>query len=152
MHRANKPPLPPGRFWNSASWDTMERTPRSGFDITEDIERVWWPKYKVKLLQPADLTVTVHPLGNDVWCAGWFSHWTFNVGLTDREVLESFERYIDRVQQSGWSESEIGGTLMGAEDRWRWHGCMTGDPQGEKTTPPCHCECCKKNGIIRIDH
>src|SRR5271157_2757672 len=74
MHRANRPALPPGRFWNSTSWDTMERVYRSGFDIAEDIERVWWSKYRVKLLRPADLSVTVEPLGNDVWCASWFSH------------------------------------------------------------------------------
>jgi hypothetical protein len=154
IQRVGRPPLPEGRFWNGTSWDVMEREERPVGEIVEERRRKWWPEYveHKKLLETGDLTITVTLLGRDVWCAGWFSHWTFDVGLSDREVLESFERYVDRIQLSDWSETEKGGTLMGAEDRYRWHGCADGDPQGERTEAPCRCPACKKNGIVRIDH
>jgi hypothetical protein len=94
IHRVGEPAMPAGRFWNGTSWDTMERARRSGFDIAAEIERTWWPKCVAnkKPLEAADLSVAVTPLGKDVWCPGWFSHWTFDVGLSDGDVLESFER------------------------------------------------------------
>ena len=61
----------------------------------------------------------------EVWCDGWFSHYSFDVGMSDHEVLASFERYVERVLRSDLPEIENGGRLMGAEDRWRWHGCVT---------------------------
>ena len=97
------------------------------------------------------MTITVKLLGHDVWCPGWFSHWTFDVGMSDRDVLDSFERYVDRILRSDLPEAEKG-SLMGAEDRWRWHGCTDGDPQGERTDAPCRCPACKASGLVRIDH
>ena len=104
------------------------------------------------VLNPADLSITVKFARCDVWCDGWFSHWTFDVGMSDQGVLASFDRYVERIQRSDLTETEKGSMLMGAEDHWRWHGCITGDPQSERTDAPCRCPCCKKQGRIRIDH
>ena len=146
--------MPAGRFRNSAGWDVMEREERPVEEIAESRRLNWWPDYVVKknLQEPADLTITVKLLGREVWCAGWFSHWTFDVGMSDRDVLDSFERYVDRILRSNLTETERGSILMGAEDRWRWHGCVNGDPQGERTNAPCRCPACKASGFVRIDH
>lgn len=109
----------------------------------------------MKLLEPGEPgepVVEVCFTARDVWCPGWFSHHTFDVDLSDADVLLSFERYVARIECSGLSESEKGGLLMCAEDRWRWHGCANGDPKSEHTPAPCRCEHCKKAGLIRIDH
>ena len=153
MFRPGLPPLSEGRFWNSTGWDMMEREDRDPAEIAAEIIREWWPQYAAKKLrEPADLTLEVKLLHRDVWCDGWFSHWTFDTGLSDEDVLASFERYVERILYSGRSENEIGGRLMGAEDRWRWHGCTDGNPQGERTPAPCRCPCCKKDGLVRVDH
>jgi len=154
IHRPSLPLLPEGRFWNGAGWYMMEREERDPESIKDEEARDWWPQYveKKNLLKPADLTIEVKLVHRDVWCDGWFSHWTFDTGMSDEEVLASFERYVERILYSGRPESEIGGRLMGAEDRGRWHGCASGDPQGEHTSPPCRCELCKVGGIVRIDH
>lgn len=96
-------------------------------------------------------------LRHEVWCEGWFSHWTFDVGQTDDEILKSFSDYVHRIQQynqkngkiayfsdgrSYWDEPIC---LMGAEDEWRWQG-------KDRSDPPCRCDDCKKHGVIRIDH
>lgn len=154
IHRVGDPPLPEGRFWNGTGWNVMEREFRDPTVLAEEITREWWPEYveRKALREPADMTVEVKLLRRDTWCDGWFSHWTFDAGMTNDEVLASFERYVERILYSGRPENEIGGRLMGAEDRWRWHGCTTGDPQGERTEPPCRCEHCRQRGIVRIDH
>ncbi len=154
MHRVGEPPLPEGRFWNGCGWNVMERELRDPSVFAEEIAREWWPKYveKKALREPADMTVEVKLLRRDVWCDGWFSHYTYDTGMSDEDVLASFERYVERIMYSGQPESWIGGRLMGAEDRWRWHGCVAGNPQGEQTPPPCRCPQCKAAGLVRIDH
>ena len=150
--RPNLPPLPAGRFWNSTGWYTMERVERPVEALVEQIVTEWWPRYCKRLLEPGEPCWEVYLVARDVWCSGWFSHHTFDVGLSDDDVLLSFERYVTRIEHSTLSESERGGLLMSAEDRWRWHGCVNGDPRGERTPAPCRCEHCKKAGLIRIDH
>lgn len=146
--------LPEGRFWNHTGWDTMEREDRSLMSFRDEVIGEWWPKYveKKQLQGYANLTVEVKLVRREVWCDGWFSHWTFDTGMSDEQVIASFERYVERILYSGLPENEIGGRLMGAEDYWRWHGCVTGDPQGERTPPPCRCEHCKAQGVVRIGH
>jgi hypothetical protein len=144
--------LPEGRAWNGSGWYTMEREDRPPEEIAEEVASEWWPKYAETRPDPADLTVEVTFKMRDTWCSGWFSHWTYDIGLSDADVLDSFHRYVHRIQTSGRTESEVGGMLMGAEDCWRWHGCATGEPQGETTPPPCRCKHCKSRGIVRIDH
>jgi hypothetical protein len=145
--------LPAGRFWNSTGWDTMKREDCDPEAIKAEIAGDWWPQYAAKkLCEPADLTIEVKYVRRDVWCDGWFSHWTFDVGMSDEHVLASFERYVERIRYSGRTENEIDGILMGAKDRWRWHGCVDGNPLGQRTNPPCRCPSCRANGHIRIDH
>lgn len=135
--------LPAGRFWNSISWDVIEREET---DTAEQLRRDWWPGYSERLLEPADLTIKVEFRGLDTWCSGWFSHWTFDTGQSDQEVLDSFKEYVERIRYSNLTEREISSLLMGAEDRWRWRG------QDTQTDPPCRCLACKKHGVVRIDH
>ena len=150
--RVGLPALPAGRFWNGTGWDRMEREDCDLEAIRAEIITEWWPIYQAKRLAPADLTVEVKLALRETWCSGWFSHWTFDVGLSNQAILTSFQKYVDRIVWSERSEDEVGSLLMGAQDSWRWTGCVTGDPQGEKTPPPCRCEGCRKRGIVRIDH
>jgi hypothetical protein len=95
----------------------------------------------------------------ETWCIQWFNHYTFDIGQTDEEVLDSFEKFVRRKtetnKRNGHYNNELNYNnelpyycLMGAEDRWRWNG---GDADNY-TDPPCRCEGCKKNGLIRINH
>jgi len=103
----------------------------------------------------SDLKIIVNRNPDESWVLEWFSHYTFDIGQSDEEVLQSFERYVRRYEhfcnydiikvhkKPGYLE------LMGAEDRWRWKGV---DNNKNETPPPCRCEGCKKSGIIRIIH
>ena len=152
--RVGKPPQPHGRTWNGTAWDLMERIERPTEAIVAELLAGWGPESAAKKLrEPADLTVTVKLIDHDVWCSGWFSHWTFDVGMLDEDVIASFERYVERILYAdNLSEQEKGGRLMGAEDQWRWHGCQDGDPRASRTPAPCRCHCCKERGVVRIDH
>lgn len=99
----------------------------------------------------------------ETWCLNWFSHYTFDIGQSDEDALDSFEKYVKRYedQQSLPIEmiNKLGddyNCLMGAEDRWRW-GHYEMDEKGNRIGEdlilgPCRCNACKKAGIIRIDH
>ena len=153
MHRDGQPPLPEGRFWNSTGWDSMEKEARDPEAIAAELLRDWWPKYTEKLLKPGEPVITIGLKRHDVWCDGWFSHYTIDVGMSDQEVRDSFARYVERIMYNhDMSENQRGGMLMGAEDHWRWHGCVDGNPQGERTEAPCRCAKCKEQGLVRIDH
>ena len=89
-------------------------------------------------------------VSEDTWCLRWFNHYTFNVHLSDADLLASFQDYVNRhrAEQPGTYESvekhreRVGNDwvcLMGAEDRWRWKG-------------PCRCEHCTARGVVSIDH
>jgi hypothetical protein len=149
--------LPIGRCFNSTGWSTMFREVRDLEEIEAECLRDWWPKYVMKHPDAVDVDILVRFVRWEVWCESWFSHWSFDVGMDDAAVLASFGRYVDRVECAIECERYDGiehpaYSLMGAEDRWRWHGCVGGDPKGEHTDPPCRCAHCKKNGLIRIDH
>ena len=152
--RFHTPALPENRYWNRTGWERMEREPKDTLSMAEEIRREWWPGYaERKLNKPDDLMIVVTFKREAAWCDGWFSHYTFDTGLSDMEVIESFERYVESIiYDYSLTESERGGRLMGAEDQWRWHGCADGNPQGERTPAPCRCEHCKKFGLVRIDH
>lgn len=99
----------------------------------------------------------------ETWCIDWFNHYTFDIGQSDDEILESFEEYVERYeyQQNLSLESieKLGdeyNCLMGAEDRWRW-GHYEMDKNGNRIgedliSGPCRCDSCRKSGIIRIEH
>jgi hypothetical protein len=151
--------LPLGRIWNSTGWDTMFREVRDFADIEAETLREWWPTFATKMPNPSDPDILVKFVRWEVWCPSWFSHWTFDVGMSDADVLGSFIRYVDRTEMANRREGHMADgywhdpyCLMGAEDRWRWHGCVDGNPQGERTEPPCRCPACKKRGIVRVDH
>lgn len=90
-------------------------------------------KYKDKNCQLIQLECKF--VEQEVWCLGWFNHYTYNTHLSDSELKSSFASYIDRqLMEKGEKVC-----LMGAEDLWRWEG-------------PCRCEHCTKQGITYIDH
>jgi hypothetical protein len=156
--------LPEGRLWDSTGWSKMPREEIvSRRSIMEEEERVWWPEYKatdkMQEWNPADLTITVEFRRWETWCMSWFSHWTWDLGLDDGQVLQSFERYVDRTEQLNRKEGEVVNghfqepyCLMGAEDRYRWHGRTVGKGDDEQTDAPCRCPCCKERGVVSVDH
>jgi hypothetical protein len=146
--------LPEGRLWDCTSWSEMPREEVvSRRSIMEEAERDWWPKYlpKIEANNPTDLTITVEFKLWETWCMSWFSHWTWDLDLDDRQVLHSFGRYVDRMEELNRKENNPH-CLMGAEDRYRWHGRTTGKQGDEQTSAPCHCPCCKERGVVSVDH
>lgn len=109
----------------------------------------------------------------ETWVLSWFQHWTFDVGQTDQETLDSFQRFVDRHRwYHGWHVAAVLDEsmkrrvrdrlghdplqLMGAHDRFRW-GCKPdgGSIMGfgeERGDPPCRCEGCQERGVLTIDH
>lgn len=147
---------PDGKIWNHCDFYRMFKEDKTPSELNE-ISLKWWEEYKLSkhfivdfkgVVEPPEISVEFSKY--EVWCIGWFSHWTFDVGKSDQHVLFSFQKFVDRMRNV---EKYC---LMGAEDRWRWSGsddCDTGPfGQGNKTDPPCRCKQCKKLGIVRIDH
>lgn len=151
--------LPSGRFWNGAGLqDKMFREEVSLEQIAADA-KVWFLDYiynEKPCVNWGNLEITPRFVRKETWCEGWFSHWTFDTFESDEQVLASFDAYVwrtilanERARNLGESER----VLMGAEDRWRWYGWDgNGGPSSNRTPPPCRCEGCKKNGLVRINH
>ena len=150
--------LPEGRIWNDALFHyRMFKEEQSR--TTRDLRLLdWWGKYKTEKLagkNPTLIYLRSDYAEHEVWCLEWFQHFTFGIGTTDEQVLESFQKFVDRKNrlndrnrgEPNYKEY----CLMGAEDRWRWKGSQDGDPK-QDTPPPCRCEHCKKHGLIRIGH
>jgi len=141
--------LPKGRIFNSTAFSKMykeEKTSNELYKIITD----WWDKYSgksEKIKNPDKCVLTAILSEHETWCIGWFSHHTFDIGQTDEEALLSFTYFVDRKVMLGEDKY----CLMGAEDRWRWHGVLD-EKTEEKTEAPCRCDGCKKNGVIRICH
>ena len=137
---------------NATGFDIMYRA-NPGPDAVHDEARRWWEKYSCDQLahkNPEILSLEVIRKPDDDWCLTWFSHYTFDVGQSDEEVLASFAAYVRRIQSYNakhvkWYESENGGwwsepiCLMGAEEQRRWKS-------------PCRCEHCQKRGVVSINH
>jgi hypothetical protein len=87
-------------------------------------------------LHPQLIDLSVQYVEHETWCQGWFSHYTYNVDLSDEELLDSFARFVARKRPAVAEEKYC---LMGAEDRWCWKG-------------PCQCKHCIKRGVVSIDH
>lgn len=158
-----------GRMNNHASIDHMPKDPEeSTYEKVEAWAQSWWqrvlengqkekPEY-YKDVQ--DVRIEIKLDHEESWCGTWFTHWTWDVGQTDQEALNSFQAYVDRVQvyNEKWRwENNIHDQdldkicLMGAEDRWRWRSLET-DHNGDSKPAPCRCEKCKEHGVIRILH
>ena len=154
--------LPDGRFWNSTGWTEMPGEPKSTEAIAEETKAIHTPKIMTKYADanPSDITVTVRPTIIATWCQGWFSHWTWDVGLSDAEILQSFGQYVSTIEAINRDEGKVVDglfrepyCLMGAEDLYRWRGSDgKGARSDNQTDPPCRCSSCKKRGIVTIDH
>ncbi len=155
--------LPEGYQWKGTYWSELERKPRSPEELSVWAYEEWWPKYNLGLKEKEigtnilDVEVTVEFRRWEVWCLNWFSHWTWDVGLSDSKVLESFQRFVFRTQEAnliegkmddGWTDKYC---LMGAEDRYRWSGSAD-DGSTNRTDPPCRCTHCKRRGVVTINH
>ncbi len=151
--------LPDGRIWNGMQSYHMFRKPLSEKELNEKA-REWWTKGRdaegrnerpsIASKNPGDCVVTALFVRNETWCGSWFGHWTFDNGQTDEEVLASFTAFVDRMMLLQ-DQDRNAYCLMGAEDRYRWCGTKTGEPD-ERTDPPCRCKHCKEQGVIRIGH
>lgn len=80
----------------------------------------------------------------------------YTVGQSDQEALASFSRFVWRyadMQEYYPGEPPEGyRCLMGAEDRWRWCGASPDGEPDTRSKPPCRCEHCREQGVIRIGH
>jgi len=112
-------------------------------------------------VHPRDVGIEVKISHYEEWCCHWFNHYTFDLGLSDAEVLASFERYVWRMERHNQrNQVKVGEgadafytdpiCIMGAEDRYRWSGAN--DDNGDPTDPPCRCEHCVEQGVVRINH
>lgn len=163
--------LKDGRIRNGTDFSRMYNMGKSE-DMTEDMKRFWkvmtetkqwWKDYKKRKPEcknPSKPKTTINFMGYESWCFSWFQHWTFDVGQTDEEALESFEEFVRskealNVKNGHMRHERVDDNknpfylLMGAEDRWRWSG---GPDMKQRTDPPCRCKHCKKQGVIRINH
>ena len=142
--------LSEGRIRNSTAFSQMFKEEQDTETLKQKIESDWIPKYFAKeehglcIVNPSDVEIDVNFERYETWCLEWFSHWTFDDGRSDKEYLQSFRNFINRMERV---EDYC---LMGAEDKWRWKG-ITDDGKGE-TLPPCRCSGCKKQGVVRINH
>lgn len=149
--------LPEGRIRDSVSTTWMSKE-----EVTEEQAREkaesWWKDFSKKSdKHPSDQNITVTFARRETWCTSWFSHWTFDVGQTDDEAIDSFERYVTRMEIENEKNGHYNNQksqcsdlsyvcLMGAEDRYRWRN------SDEEHGKPCRCDGCKKFGVIRINH
>jgi len=148
----------PGRIWNSVAPHFMYKEDPGEEWVRNHFLTEWGPGYLTehaeKIANPSDLRIRRLRRYEETWCLEWFSHKTFDVGQTDAEALASFARYVMRHEHyQDWHHDERPEgwvCLMGAEDRWRWHG--GNQPKDERTDPPCRCKHCQKQGVLRINH
>lgn len=154
-----------GRTKNGTQLHRMYRDDPGEDGVAREITEEWWPEYVEKKLagvNSTEPTIEVCPVWYETWCCSWFEHWTFDDGRTDREYLESFENYVrrhedyqDHIRHVEDERSERGEPticLMGAEDRWRWCGSGDDGKPDTRTDPPCRCEHCREQGVVRIGH
>ena len=161
--------LPEGRTWNSTSMTKMCKEEKTEEEL-KAIADEWWEKVlstsekegRSAIINPKIESLTYKLKEHETWDLSWFQHETFDVGQTNEEVLKSFEEYVRRAEEKNreierqYPEDKYyengHRALMGAEDRWRWHGA---EPNGESTDhspAPCRCKFCKEQGVIRIAH
>jgi len=151
--------LPSDRIWNSTSFTKMYR---EDMDINE-LEgwfMEWWDEYLSKKDNEDKamklLSLKVEYVEHETWHLTWFQHETFDNGQTDEEALESFDSFVRRKEvlndRSQFEKGEDTYCLMGAEDRWRWHGVEPNGESDDRSPAPCRCRHCKEQGMIRIVH
>jgi len=151
--------LPDNQFWNSTSFKKMFKEEQTQEQLDIFIKN-WWKKYaefkKLDYVSNIILTSTFYEF--ESWVCTWFEHETFDVGQTDQEALDSFEQFVRRYENMQFKIPfpdplpKNYHCLMGAEDRWRWHGAKEDGSPDPESSPPCRCKFCKKQGVIRIGH
>lgn len=156
--------LPEGRVWNSTGFSKMFREEQTQEQLDTFIND-WWGKY-IESQSVENIQKHRHPIINpqlaelkhsykhhETWVLTWFSHETFDLGQTDGEALQSFENYVRRIEELNLGKEIFDQIcLMGAEDRWRWHGSDPDGKPNQDVPPPCRCKYCKEQGLIRIGH
>lgn len=160
--------LPEGRIWNSTSDRLMVKEEIGLEELTKKIGE-WWLKiqesrvkkdvdkeklkFKPNELKDIELKELVFKLKeHEVWNLTWFQHETFDLGQDDLTVLDSFERFVQRKEELAFNDPDGSYPLMGAEDRWRWHGAEPNGDRNDNSPAPCRCKFCKEQGKIRIAH
>lgn len=158
VRRSPESDLPHNRRWTLHSLSTMQR--HVGFSHGEayaaaiDLFEHARSSEQYEGLHPGgDPIIKIRFEGYETWMLSWFQHETIDVGLSDREILDSFERYVwrKRTQKAHAGRDESEG-LMGAEDRWRWCGAGDDGAPDTRTSPPCRCRHCRSQGVVRIGH
>jgi len=147
------------RVWNSTCFSRMYKEEKTQGWLDNSVME-WWDKFcaneKNAALNLKLLSLKVEFFEFETWNLTWFQHETFDVGQTDEEALKSFAKFVSRKKSLNEKQQEIDGKdvycLMGAEDRWRWHGAMLNKRSSDYSKAPCRCKLCKKQGLIRIDH
>ena len=123
--------LPEGRIYNSTGYYKMCKEDKTQSEIEQDAIE-WFNKLKNNE-EYCDKNVSDEQFTYEVWCLTRFCHHTFDTSQTDQEALDSFERFIRRMEdmnkRNGHYYNERNDfsllpyyCLMGAEDRWRWYG------------------------------
>lgn len=146
--------LPAGRIWNSSGFSFMSKEKLSDAELTIKATE-WWTKFldnKNNTINEVDnLILNGKFVRYETWVLTWFQHETFDIGQTDNEALNSFEQYVRRHEHLPYKHPE-NICLMGAEDRWRWHGAEPNGEPNDHSPAPCRCKFCKEQGKIRIGH
>lgn len=151
--------LPPGRIFNGTGFSKMFMEEKTQEEI-DKIASDWWEKYiaeeKNAALHPELVKMKASFFEHETWYITWFQHETFDTGQSDQEVLQSFEKFVTRKEMLNERQRMNDDTdaycLMGAEDRWRWHGAEPGGDGGDRSPAPCRCKHCKEQGVVRIAH
>jgi hypothetical protein len=143
--------LPVGRKWNGTDFSRMFKEDQDWKQL-DVILIEFWQKYERKGEEVELFSLHAELERRETWCLTWFSHYTFDVGQTDEEAMESFRNYVRRmVRLPGFEnfgqEGVRGFTLMSAKDEWRW---KSGSDEYEGL--PCRCKSCKEQGVLRIAH
>ena len=94
-----------------------------------------WREDKLSLKERGSqfLTASIRFAGWETWVLQWFCHATRNTHLSDRDLRDSFGRFVRRKM------GQYDYYLMGAQESWRW-------------SEPCRCEHCTEQGVVRINH
>jgi hypothetical protein len=146
--------IPLGKTKNSTGFTKMFREKPSDADLQKVVDD-YIDYLKTSRKEPTDFISSVKFFGEKSWHCTWFQHETFDVGQSDAEALASFEEYVRETEQENQALEAAGSygiSLMGAEDRWRWHGSEPNGEPSDHSPAPCRCKFCKEQGIIRIAH
>lgn len=159
--------LPEDRIWNSTSFTKMFKTEQTEDDL-EAFQNEWW-EHSIKSVDHydnialeskniSDLVLNHKFIEFEVWNLLWFEHMTFDIGKSNEEVLRSFEDFVRRKEELNkhyrykTGEDRDKYCLMGAEDRWRWHGAEPNGERDDHSPAPCRCKYCKQFGVVKITH